>query len=81
MLRQHQRRAVDRIMSSAALNRRSGAGSSGTLKGPARRSRCSPPHGSSWNAKDEFQNPTVVVVVDRTELEGQLKGWVGAAAW
>ena len=26
--------------------------------------------------KDEFRNPTVVVVVDRTELEGQLKGWV-----
>ena len=26
--------------------------------------------------KDEFRTPTVVVVVDRTELEGQLKGWV-----
>ena len=25
---------------------------------------------------DRFRTPTVVVVVDRTELEGQLKGWV-----
>ena len=27
-------------------------------------------------AKEEFGNSTVVVVVDRTELEGQLAGWV-----
>ena len=27
-------------------------------------------------AKEGFRNPTVVVVVDRTELEGQLAGWV-----
>ena len=27
-------------------------------------------------AKEAFRNPTVVVVVDRTELEGQLQGWV-----
>ena len=26
--------------------------------------------------KDELRTPTVVVVVDRTELEGQLQGWV-----
>ena len=26
--------------------------------------------------EEEFRNPTVVVVVDRTELEGQLAGWV-----
>ena len=26
--------------------------------------------------RDAFRTPTVVVVVDRTELEGQLKGWV-----
>ena len=27
-------------------------------------------------AREKFGNPTVVVVVDRTELEGQLAGWV-----
>src|SRR5688572_4017513 len=26
--------------------------------------------------KSRFQNATVILVVDRTELEGQLKGWV-----
>ena len=37
------------------------------------------PAHSRWlilERKDEFRTPTVVVVVDRTELEGQLKGWV-----
>ena len=75
VLRQHQRRAVDRIVErcTEATRRRGlvwhtqGAGKTFTLLTAAR---------LVLEAKEEFRNPTVVVVVDRTELEGQLAGWV-----
>ena len=75
VLRQHQRRAVDRIVERCAepVKRRGliwhtqGAGKTFTLLTAAR---------LVLEAKEEFSNPTVVVVVDRTELEGQLAGWV-----
>ncbi len=75
VLRQHQRRAVDRIIErcSEPAKRRGliwhtqGSGKTFTLLTAAR---------IILERKYEFQNPTVVVVVDRTELEGQLKGWV-----
>ena len=75
VLRQHQRRAVDSIVErcAAPVKRRGlvwhtqGSGKTFTLLTAAR---------LILEAKDEFRNPTVVVVVDRTELEGQLSGWV-----
>ena len=75
VLRQHQRRAVHRIIERCAetVKRRGlvwhtqGAGKTFTLLTAAR---------LVLEAKEEFGNPTVVVVVDRTELEGQLAGWV-----
>ena len=75
VLRQHQRRAVDRIVERCAetVKRRGlvwhtqGSGKTFTLLTAAR---------LVLEAKEEFRNPTVVVVVDRTELEGQLAGWV-----
>ena len=75
VLRQHQRRAVDRIVERCGEpNKRrgliwhtQGSGKTFTLLTAAR---------VILERKDEYRNPTVVVVVDRTELEGQLKGWV-----
>ena len=75
VLRQHQRRAVDRIVERCAepAKRRGliwhtqGSGKTFTLLTAARRLL---EHGEG------FHTPTVLVVVDRTDLEGQLKGWV-----
>ena len=75
VLRQHQRRAVDHIIErcSEPAKRRGlvwhtqGSGKTFTLLTAAR---------IILERDDEFRKPTVVVVVDRTELEGQLKGWV-----
>ena len=75
VLRQHQRRAVDRIVERCAepakqrglIWHTQGSGKTFTLLTAAR---------LILERKDEFQTPTVLVVVDRTELEGQLKGWV-----
>ena len=75
VLRQHQRRAVDRVVErcSAPSKRRGliwhtqGSGKTFTLLTAAR---------LILEGKDRFRTPTVVVVVDRTELEGQLRGWV-----
>ena len=75
VLRQHQRRAVKRIVERCAepAKRRGlvwhtqGSGKTFTLLTAAR---------LILARKSEFRSPTVVVVVDRTELEGQLKGWV-----
>ena len=75
VLRQHQRRAVDLIVERCAepAKRRGlvwhtqGSGKTFTLLTAAR---------IILERKDEFHTPTVVVVVDRTELEGQLAGWV-----
>ena len=75
VLRQHQRRAIDRIVERCAepvkhrglIWHTQGAGKTFTLLTAAR---------LILERKDEFRTPTVVVVVDRTELEGQLSGWV-----
>jgi type I restriction enzyme, R subunit len=75
VLREHQRRAVDKIIgrcADAAKTRgliwhTQGSGKTFTLLTAAR---------LILEDKDRFNNATVVLVVDRTELEGQLKGWV-----
>ena len=75
VLRQHQRRAVQRIVERCAVpvKRRGlvwhtqGSGKTFTLLTAAR---------LILEAREEFHTPTVVVVVDRLELEGQLAGWV-----
>ena len=75
VLRQHQRRAVDRIVARCEepdkrrglIWHTQGSGKTFTLLTAAR---------LILERKDEFRNPTVVVIVDRTELEGQLSGWV-----
>ena len=75
MLRQHQRRAIDKIVARCAdptKNRglvwhTQGSGKTFTLLTAAR---------LILEDKERFKNATVILVVDRTELEGQLKGWV-----
>ena len=75
VLRQHQRHAVDRIVDRCMepTKRRGliwhtqGSGKTFTLLTAAR---------LILEGKERFGNATVIVVVDRTELEGQLKGWV-----
>ena len=75
VLRQHQRRAIDYIVARCEepAKRRGliwhtqGSGKTFTLLTAAR---------LILERVDRFRTPTVVVVVDRTELEGQLKGWV-----
>ena len=75
VLRQHQRRAIDCIVARCEepAKRRGliwhtqGSGKTFTLLTAAR---------LILERGDRFRTPTVVVVVDRTELEGQLKGWV-----
>ena len=75
VLRQHQRRAVDRIVERCAETEKrrgllwhtQGSGKTFTLLTAAR---------LVLKAKEKFGNSTVIVVVDRTELEGQLAGWV-----
>ncbi len=75
VLRQHQRRAVDRIVERCSEQGRrrgliwhtQGSGKTFTLLTAAR---------LILERDEQFHMPTVVVVVDRTELEGQLKGWV-----
>ena len=61
VLRQHQRHAIDLI------GHTQGSGKTFTLLTAAR---------LILERKEDFRNPTVVMVVDRTELEGQLKRWV-----
>ena len=75
VLRQHQRRAVDRIVERCAESTKQrglvwhtqGSGKTFTLLTAAR---------LILEAKDDFRTSTVVVVVDRLELEGQLADWV-----
>jgi type I restriction enzyme R subunit len=75
ILRQHQRRAIDAIVARCADSAKTrgliwhtqGSGKTFTLLTAAR---------LILEQKDKFQNATVILVVDRTELEGQLKGWV-----
>ncbi|KJS27573.1 MAG: deoxyribonuclease HsdR [Hyphomonadaceae bacterium BRH_c29] len=75
ILRQHQRRAIDTIVARCADPTKTrglvwhtqGSGKTFTLLTAAK---------LILEQKDRFQNGTVILVVDRTELEGQLKGWV-----
>jgi type I restriction enzyme, R subunit len=75
ILRQHQRRAIDAIVARCADPTKSrglvwhtqGSGKTFTLLTAAK---------LILEQKERFQNGTVILVVDRTELEGQLKGWV-----
>ncbi len=75
VLRQHQRRAVDHIVERCTEPAKlrglvwhtQGSGKTFTLLTAAR---------LILERRDVFHNPTVLVVVDRTELEGQLAGWV-----
>jgi len=75
VLRQHQRVAIDKVVERCADPSRSrglvwhtqGSGKTFTLLTAAQQILAQ---------KDRFRNATVILVVDRTELEGQLKGWV-----
>ena len=75
VLRQHQRRAIDAILTRcgdpaktrALVWHTQGSGKTFTLLTAAR---------LILEDKARFKNATVLLVVDRTELEGQLKGWV-----
>jgi len=75
ILRQHQRRAIDGIIARCADPEKTrgliwhtqGSGKTFTLLTAARQ---------ILEDKARFKTPTVILVVDRTELEGQLKGWV-----
>nr|RWA44601.1 hypothetical protein XfCFBP8356_05530 [Xylella fastidiosa subsp. sandyi] len=72
VLRQHQRRAIDVILERPAKTRgliwhTQGSGKTFTLLTAAR---------LILENKARFTNATVILVVDRTELEGQLKEWV-----
>lgn len=75
ILRQHQRAAVDKIVERCAdpaktrglIWHTQGSGKTFTLLTAAR---------LILEDKERFRNATVILVVDRTELEGQLKGWV-----
>lgn len=75
ILRQHQRRAIDAIVERCAdptktrglIWHTQGSGKTFTLLTAAK---------IILEQKARFWNATVILVVDRTELEGQLKGWV-----
>ena len=75
VLREHQRRAIDKIVGRCAdpaktrglIWHTQGSGKTFTLLTAAR---------LILEDKERFKNATVLLVVDRTELEGQLKGWV-----
>ena len=75
VLRQHQRRAIDEVVARCAdptkkrglVWHTQGSGKTFTLLTAAR---------LILEDKERFKNATVILVVDRTELEGQLKGWV-----
>ncbi len=75
VLREHQRRAIDKIVARCADTSKTrgliwhtqGSGKTFTLLTAAR---------LILEDKDRFNNGTVILVVDRTELEGQLREWV-----
>lgn len=75
VLREHQRKAVDKVVGRCAdpaktrglIWHTQGSGKTFTLLTAARQ---------ILEDKARFQNATVILVVDRTELEGQLKEWV-----
>lgn len=75
VLRQHQQRAIDAVVSRCEDPSKTrglvwhtqGSGKTFTLLTAAR---------IILENRARFRNATVILVVDRTELEGQLKGWV-----
>lgn len=75
VLRQHQQRAIDAILGRCLDQNKNrgliwhtqGSGKTFTLLTSAK---------LILEDKTHFNNATVILVVDRTELEGQLKGWV-----
>lgn len=75
ILRQHQRVTIDKVVERSADDSKrrglvwhtQGSGKTFTLLTAAR---------LILEDKDKFKNATVILIVDRTELEGQLKGWV-----
>src|SRR5437867_2400652 len=75
ILRQHQTRAVEKVVQRCADPKKStglvwhtqGSGKTFTMITAAR---------LILELKDIFKTPTVLLVVDRNELEGQLMGWV-----
>lgn len=75
VLREHQRRAIEKIVGRCADPRKNrgliwhtqGSGKTFTLLTAAR---------LILEDKDRFNNGTVILIVDRTELEGQLREWV-----
>lgn len=75
VLRQHQRRAIEAVVQRCAdpdkrrglIWHTQGSGKTFTLLTAAK---------LILEDKKRFDNATVILVVDRTELEGQLKGWV-----
>ncbi|MXY94674.1 MAG: HsdR family type I site-specific deoxyribonuclease [Caldilineaceae bacterium SB0664_bin_27] len=75
VLRQHQRTAIDKIVARCQDQSKQrgliwhtqGSGKTFTLLTAAR---------LILENKEQFRNATVILVVDRIELEGQLKGWV-----
>jgi type I restriction enzyme R subunit len=75
VLRQHQQRAIDAVISRCADPAKTrglvwhtqGSGKTFTLLTAAR---------LILEDKARFKNATILLVVDRAELEGQLKGWV-----
>jgi len=75
VLREHQRKAIDKIVNRCADPTKSrgliwhtqGSGKTFTLLTAAQQ---------ILEDKTRFSNATVILVVDRTELEGQLKEWV-----
>ncbi len=75
VLRQHQRIAIDKIVARCEDSAKKrglvwhtqGSGKTFTLLTAAR---------LILEEKERFKNATVILVVDRLELEGQLKGWV-----
>lgn len=75
ILRQHQRKAIAAVVGRCADPKKTrgliwhtqGSGKTFTLLTAARQ---------ILDDRERFQNATVILVVDRVELEGQLKGWV-----
>jgi len=75
VLREHQRRAIDKIIARCGDAEKTrgliwhtqGSGKTFSLLTAAR---------LILEDRDRFNSATVILVVDRTELEGQLKGWV-----
>ena len=75
VLRQHQRRAIDAVLARCEDPKKrrgliwhtQGSGKTFTLLTAAR---------LILEQRARFRNATVLLIVDRTELEGQLKGWV-----